>query len=57
VQLARADSGAPTPVGALVVQELGFNLHAASVTGAEDHAARERLLRYVLRPSLIAGDA
>jgi hypothetical protein len=52
VQLARTDSAGPTPVGALVVQELGFNLHAASVAGAEDRAARERLLRYVLRPPL-----
>jgi hypothetical protein len=52
VQLARTDSAGPTPVGALVVQELGFNLHAASVAGAEDQAARERLLRYVLRPPL-----
>ena len=39
-------------MGALVVQELGFNLHAASVAGAEDQPARERLLRYVLRPPL-----
>ena len=39
-------------MGLLVVQELGFNLHAASVAGAEDHAARERLVRYVLRPPL-----
>ena len=31
---------------------LAFNLHAASVAGAEDQAARERLLRYVLRPPL-----
>jgi len=52
VQLARTDSAGPTPVDALVVQELGFNLHAASVAGACDQAARERLLRYVLRPPL-----
>jgi hypothetical protein len=52
VQLARADGAGPTPMGALVVQELGFNLHAASVAGAEDQAARQRLLRYVLRPPL-----
>jgi hypothetical protein len=39
-------------MGALVVQELGFNLHAANVAGAEDQPARERLLRYVLRPPL-----
>jgi hypothetical protein len=39
-------------MGALVVQELGFNLHAASVAGAEDQAARQRLVRYVLRPPL-----
>jgi len=52
VQLARTDGAGPTPVGALVVQELGFNLHAASVAGAEDQQARERLLRYVLRPPL-----
>jgi len=48
VQLARTDGAGPTPVGALVVQELGFNwfnLHAASVAGAEDQQARERLLR------------
>jgi hypothetical protein len=31
-----------------------FNLHAASVTGAEDQPARERLLRYVLRPRFAA---
>jgi hypothetical protein len=52
VQLARTDSTGPTPVGALVVQELGFNLHAASVAGACDQPARERLLRFVLRPPL-----
>lgn len=40
VQLARTDSAGPTPVGALVVQELGFNLHATSVAGAEDQTAR-----------------
>ena len=28
VQLARTDGTGPTPVGALVEQELGFNLHA-----------------------------
>jgi hypothetical protein len=39
-------------MGALVVQQLGFNLHAASVAGAEDQAARQRLVRYVLRPPL-----
>jgi hypothetical protein len=39
-------------MGALVVQELGFNLHAASAAGAQDPAARERLVRYVLRPPL-----
>jgi hypothetical protein len=52
VQLARTDSAGPTPMGALVVQQLGFNLHAASIAGAEDQPARERLLRYVLRPPL-----
>ena len=52
VQLARTDGVGPTPVGALVVQELVFNLHAASVAGAEDQAARERLVRYLLRPPL-----
>jgi hypothetical protein len=52
VQLARTDRAGPTPMAALVVQELGFNLHAASVAGAEDPPARERLLRYVLRPPL-----
>jgi len=39
-------------MGALVVQELGFNLHAASAAGAEDQPARGRLVRYVLRPPL-----
>jgi len=52
VRLARTDSAGPTPMGALVVQQLGFNLHAASVAGAEDQAARQRLVRYVLRPPL-----
>jgi hypothetical protein len=52
VQLARTDGAGPTPMGALVVQQLGFNLHAASVAGAEDQPARERLVRYVLRPPL-----
>jgi len=52
VRLAGTDSPGPTPMGALVVQELGFNLHAASVAGAQDPAARERLVRYVLRPPL-----
>jgi hypothetical protein len=52
VRLARTDSAGPTPMGALVVQELGFNLHAASVAGAEDQVARARLVRYVLRPPL-----
>ena len=52
MQLARTDGAGPTPMGALVVQELGFNLHAASVAGTEDQAARQRLLRYVLRPPL-----
>ena len=40
VRLAGTDSPGPTPMGALVVQELGFNLHAASVAGAQDPAAR-----------------
>jgi len=52
VQLARSECAGPTPMGALVVQQLGFNLHAASIAGACDQAARERLLRYVLRPPL-----
>jgi hypothetical protein len=52
VRLARTDSAGPTPMGALVVPELGFNLHAASVAAAEDQAARARLVRYVLRPPL-----
>jgi hypothetical protein len=52
VQLACTDGAGPTLMGALVGQELGFNLHAASVAGAEDQAARQRLLRYVLRPPL-----
>jgi hypothetical protein len=50
IRLSTTDSAGPTPMGALVVQELGFNLHAASLAGAEDQAARERLVRYVLRP-------
>ncbi len=54
VQLARTDGAGPTPMGALVVQELGFNLHAASIAGAEDQPARQRLLRYVLRPRFAA---
>ena len=36
----------------MLVQELGFNLRAASVAGAVDRPAREPLLRYVLRPPL-----
>ena len=32
----------------------GFNLHAASVAGAEDQPARQRLLRYVVRPRFAA---
>jgi hypothetical protein len=52
IRLSSTDSAGPTPMGALVVQELGFNLHAASLAGAEDQAARERLVRYVLRPPL-----
>ena len=34
VRLAGTDSPGPTPMGALVVQELGFNLQAASLAGA-----------------------
>jgi hypothetical protein len=52
VQLARTDCAGPTPMGALVVQQLGFSLHAASIAGACDQTARERLLRYMLRPPL-----
>ncbi len=49
---AALDGAGHTPIGALVVQELGFNLHAASVARAEYQPARERLLRYMLRPPL-----
>jgi len=52
VRLSCTESAGPVPTGALVVQEMGFNLHAASVAGAEDVPARERLVRYLLRPPL-----
>ena len=52
VRLACTDGVGPTPMAALVVQELGFNLHAASIAGAEDQASRQRLVSYVLRPPL-----
>jgi len=44
VQLARTDSAGPTPVGALVVQELGFNLPAvtAAIFSAPLFAAGDR---------------
>jgi hypothetical protein len=41
-----------TVSGSLCVAEHGFSLHAATRAGAHDEAARERLLRYVLRPPL-----
>ena len=50
-RLSRTESQGPVPVGALVVQELGFSLHAATIAGAEDAPPRERLLRYVRRPA------
>jgi hypothetical protein len=33
----------------------GFNLHASVVIGATDHQGRERLLRYVARPTVASG--
>ncbi len=33
----------------------GFNLHASVVIGATDHEGRERLLRYVARPTVASG--
>ncbi len=33
----------------------GFNLHASVVIGAMDHEGRERLLRYVARPTVASG--
>jgi hypothetical protein len=36
----------------MCVQELGFNLHAATRAGALDDAGREGLIKYVLRPPI-----
>ena len=33
----------------------GFNLHASVVIGATDHEGRERMLRYVARPTVASG--
>ena len=41
-----------TVAGSLCVSEQGFSLHAATRAGAHDEGARERLVRYVLRPPL-----
>ena len=41
-----------TVAGSLCVAEQGFSLHAATRASAHDEAARERLIRYVLRPPL-----
>ena len=38
--------------GTLCASKDGFTLHAATCAGAEDEGGRERLLRYVLRPSV-----
>jgi hypothetical protein len=38
--------------GPLCVQELGFNLHAATRAGAQDEAGKQALLKYVLRPPI-----
>ena len=38
--------------GALCASKDGFTLHAATCAGAEDAGGRERLLRYILRPSV-----
>jgi hypothetical protein len=36
----------------LSVAEMGFSLHAATLAGAEDTAAREALVKYILRPPI-----
>ena len=41
-----------TVAGSLCVAEQGFSLHAATRAGPHDDGARERLVRYVLRPPL-----
>jgi hypothetical protein len=41
-----------TVAGSLCVAEHDYTLHAATRAGAHDEAARERLVRYVLRPPL-----
>jgi len=41
-----------TVAGPLCCDELGFGLHAATTAGAENDAARARLVRYVLRPPI-----
>ena len=45
----------PAPLGydkPLCVSLDGFTLHAATKAGAQDAAAREKILRYVLRPPI-----
>ena len=43
------------PPKAQVAALEGFNLHASVVIGASDHEGRERLLRYVARPTVANG--
>ncbi len=39
-------------MGKLCAQDMGFNLHAARRTAAEDKEGRESLCRYILRPPI-----
>jgi hypothetical protein len=45
---------APKPSRSLCALVDGFSLHAATFVPSGDHAALERLLRYILRPAVIA---
>jgi len=52
IALALPDRPGVTITSPLCVAEQGFSLHAATRAGAHDEGARERLIRYVLRPPL-----